>query len=330
MSILMIGTQRSGSNLLRLMLDQIPTIFAPHPPHILQRMMPLLPSYGDLNQKREFALLVDDVCRLVEMNPVEWDGVYLSRKEVISRCQENSLIAVFAAIYDIATETWGKQTWCCKSLANVHYLWEINEYIRDAKYLYLYRDGRDVAVSFKKAVVGEKHFYHIAKQWRSAQLAAIRMRELLPEDKFFSISYEALTSNTEASLKQICHFLAVEYTPEMLNFHQSKEALKTSSSSSLWQNVTKPLMTQNTQKFLTEASEEEVHIFECIAGDALEALGYDLVTSPFNKESIARFDQENQRLKAEVRKNMDSEDLKRRERQGRILQEINNRNLAIA
>lgn len=35
MPIFMIGTQRSGSNLLRLMLYQLPCIAAPHSPHIL-------------------------------------------------------------------------------------------------------------------------------------------------------------------------------------------------------------------------------------------------------------------------------------------------------
>ncbi len=34
MPIFMIGTQRSGSNLLRLMLNQLPEIAAPHPPSL--------------------------------------------------------------------------------------------------------------------------------------------------------------------------------------------------------------------------------------------------------------------------------------------------------
>ena len=50
----MIGTQRSGSNLLRVMLDGIEQIVAPHPPHILQRFLPLLPKYGDLADRSNF------------------------------------------------------------------------------------------------------------------------------------------------------------------------------------------------------------------------------------------------------------------------------------
>ncbi|MEM1251130.1 MAG: sulfotransferase [Cyanobacteria bacterium P01_H01_bin.21] len=327
----MIGTQRSGSNLMRLMLNQIPTIEAPHPPHILQRLMPLMSSYKDLSDASTFAQLVDDVCQLIELNPVPWEGVVLDRQDIAGRCTQNSLVAVFSAVYDVLAETRGAQTWCCKSLSNVHYVPEIDEYLPKAKYLYLYRDGRDVAVSFKKAVVGQKHFYHIAQDWAKAQRAALKMRQKFDESQFFSISYESLTGSPEESLKALCKFLEVEYSPSMMSFHESSEAKNTASSSSLWNNVTKPIMNQNTKKFLKQASEEEVRIFELVAGDVLDALGYERTqtssgdVADFSAEEIAQFDAENQRLKAERKETMDAEDRARRERQAALLQAIKDR-----
>ena len=82
MRTFMIGTQRSGSNLFRVMLNQLPEVASPHPPHILTRLMPLVPTYGDLSDPNTFALLIDDACRLVELNPVEWEGVHLDRAEI--------------------------------------------------------------------------------------------------------------------------------------------------------------------------------------------------------------------------------------------------------
>src|SRR5262245_38028387 len=114
MGIFMIGTQRSGSNLLRLMLNESPEIAAPHPPHILQRMMPLVKHYGDLDKPDAFSLLVDDVCRLVELNPVPWEGVTLDRRDVAARCRNHNLVAVSGAVYDVMAESWGAKTWCCK------------------------------------------------------------------------------------------------------------------------------------------------------------------------------------------------------------------------
>lgn len=335
MPVLMIGTQRSGSNLLRLMLNQIEQLAAPHPPHILQRLMPLQGYYGELSSDETFTKLVDDVCRLVELNPVVWEGVTLDRQDVASRCRVHSLVAVFNAVYDILAGTWGADTWICKSLANVNYLDEIEDYIEGAKYLYLYRDGRDVACSFRKAVVGEKHFYHIGQAWAKAQQKALDMRNKVGSDRFCSVSYEQLTSDTEATLKRLCEFLGYEYTPAMMEFNQSAEANRTAQSSSLWGNVTQGLMTNNTRKFLKKASPEDVRIFEAVAGKQLQALGYEFTqlkpneTVEFTEAEVAAFSAENERLKAERKAAMDVEDRERRERQASLLSEIESRQPAM-
>jgi len=328
MPIFMIGIQRSGSNLLRLMLNELPEIAAPHPPHILQRMMPLVPRYGDLDRKEAFSLLVDDVCRLVESNPVPWEGVVLHRENVAARCRKPNLVAVFGAVYDVMAEAWGAKTWCCKSLANIYYLPEIKDYFTDAKYIYLYRDGRDVATSFSKAVVGEKHFYHIAREWNEAQQLALNFRKEVPAKRFFNLSYEDLTTETEKAVRALCGFLGVGYKPSMLEFYKSGEAKRAASASNLWENVTHPVMKQNSCKFLKEAREEDIRIFESVAGGSMDRLGYERLFAKkgeeleFGPDDIRRFDMENKRLKDEVRKRVDPADLERRSRQESVIKEI--------
>lgn len=325
--IFMIGTQRSGSNLLRLMLNQLPEIASPHPPHILSRMMPLLPRYGDLAQPSAFARLVDDVCRLVELNPVPWEGVTLDRADVAARCRAPNLVAVFGAVYDVMAETNGAQTWCCKSLQNVFYAGDIEAYYPDARYVYLYRDGRDVAVSFRKAVVGEKHFYHIAKEWHETQQIALALRGRIPRQRFFSVSYEQLTGAAEKTAHDLCAFLDLPYRDAMLDFHRSEEAKRAAASSNLWGNVSNPLMTNNTRKFLKEASEADIRVFEAVAGDSLEQLGYERVFKQdrllrLSPDEIRGFDAENKRLKDETKQKVDPADLERRNRQEQLLKEI--------
>jgi hypothetical protein len=326
--ILMIGTQRSGSNLLRLMLNQLSEIASPHPPHILQRMFPLLDHYGDLSQPANFEQLVDDVCKLVELNPVPWEGVTLDRADVLRRCREPSLVAVFGAVYDICGEAQGANMWCCKSLANVNYGPEMEDYFDQAKYIYLFRDGRDVAVSFSKAVVGEKHYYHIAKEWSAAQEKALALRESVPHERFFMLSYEDLTTDTEASARRLCDFLETDYTDAMLEFHRAEEAKRAADASTLWSNVTQPVMKHNSQKFLREATPEQITAFENVAGHVLDALGYErfYVKSgeerSYTPEEIAAFDAENARLKQAMRDTMDQDDLERRDRQANLLKQI--------
>lgn len=333
MPILMIGTQRSGSNLLRLMLNQLPEVAAPHPPHILQRLMPMVVGYGDLERDANFARLVDDVCQLVELNPVPWEGVTLDRADVARRCRARSLVAVFGAVYDVLAEAWQKSTWCCKSLANINYLEDIENYFgNDARYIYLFRDGRDVALSFRKAVVGEKHFYHIAREWGSTQRLALKMRERIDPKRFFNVRYEDLTADPEPTMKGMCKFLGYRYTSSMLDFHRTEEAKKAAGSSELWGNVVNPVMANNSRKFLREASAEDVRIFELEAGDVLDALGYPRFYTEagekgrFSEAEVRQFDVENKRLKDEVMSKVDPEDLKRRDRQAGLIQQIKQRN----
>lgn len=331
MAIFMIGTRRSGSNLLRLMLNQLPGVVAPHPPHVMLRMMPLAPNYGDLNRRENFAQLVDDVCRLIEVNPVPWEGIRFDRADIARRCRARSVVAVFGAVYDAYTEARGARTWVCKSLENLFYLPEIESYFVNGKYIYLYRDGRDVAVSFRKVVVGEKHIYHVAREWANSQRLALKQRAITPPDRFASISYEELTGNADGTIERLCNFLGVPYEPAMLEFYKSEEAKRTANSSNVWGNVSKPLMTGNTRKFLREASEEDIRIFESVAGDMLDALGYERVyvqrgqERKFTEAELRHFEDENLRLKEQIAKSTDADDMKRRDRQAALLNEISQR-----
>jgi hypothetical protein len=331
MNIFMIGTQRSGSNLLRLMLNELPRIAAPHPPHILQRLMPLVSNYGDLEQRDSFAQLVDDVCRLVELNPVPWEGVTLNRLDIQLRCRRHTLMAVYEAVYDAMARAWEARSWCCKSMANIQYLPQIEAHFRSPRYIYLYRDGRDVACSFRKAVVGEKHFYHIAREWAAAQQLALGMRERIGPSRFISISYESLTSEPELTMRLLCKFLGVRFNQKMLEFYMSDEARRAAESSDLWGNVARPIMADNTRKFLRDASQEDIRIFESVAGDVLSALGYECMyvtegaKTAFSEEQIRHFGTENRRLKDEVLQRASADDLKRRDRQATLIQEIHDR-----
>lgn len=222
-AIFMVGEQRSGSNLLRLILNESSSIAAPHPPHILQRFMPLLPVYGSLNKQKSFKRLIDDVCRLVELNPVPWDKVKLDRKEILNRCKEKSLIAVYGAVMDIYAEAHNAKAWMCKSMQNIQWAEDINRYFDKPKYIYLYRDPRDVTLSFTKAVIGEKHPYFIAKQWNDLQKLCIAQLIENGENTVFPISYENLLEDPETIVKELCKFLNIKFSKKCWIFTLQKK-----------------------------------------------------------------------------------------------------------
>lgn len=330
-AIFMVGEQRSGSNLLRVMLGQADEIAAPHPPHILQRMAPLMPLYGDLDDVETFRMLVDDVCKLVEMNPVAWENITtFDRDEVIQRCHENSLVAVYGAVMDCYAAANGKSKWLCKSMTNIKYAKDLDAYFGDPKYIYLYRDGRDVTLSFTKAVIGDKHPYCIAQKWAELQRLCLSEQAHAPK-QVFGVCYEELTADPEAVLRRLCHFLGVNYKDSMLSGHTSEEANRTAQSSSLWENLTRPIMRNNSKKFLKALSEADIRIIESLAGDCLDALGYERIYVQrgeellFAADEVAAFQKINHELMQQREESSDPEDLLRRQRQQQVLDAIKRR-----
>lgn len=327
-AVFIVGEQRSGSNLLRLILDQSSELVAPHPPHILQRLMPLIHLYGDLDDEHAFSHLVDDVCRLVETNPVPWDGVTLDRDDVRARCQCNSLVAVYGAVLEIYTETHNARGWVCKSMQNIRWAKQLDDYFHNPKYVYLYRDPRDVALSFTKAVIGEKHPYFIASQWAELQRICLDERDRIGEERFFAVCYEELTSQPREVIADLCDFLCIEFNENMLCFHQSREAIRTAIASQLWRNLDQPINGCNSKKFLKEMSEHDISIVESLTGDIMDCLGYPRhhvrtgAERRYTPKMIRRFKELNERRKRETTARTEAEDLERRRLQAQVLEEI--------
>ncbi|QDO95176.1 sulfotransferase [Formosa sediminum] len=328
-AIQIIGTQRSGSNLLRVMLNQIEAIDAPHPPHILQRFYPLLATYGNLNIELNFLKLIDDVCKLIEFNPVPWQGFTLDRKAIRKQCETNTLLEVFKVIYNLKATHAKANYWCCKSMANINYIDVLEASNIKPIYIHLYRDGRDVALSFKNAIVGPKHTYHLAKKWKTEQELCLKLKHSVAPNRFFSLCYEDLITKPKVVLQELCTFLNIPFNTAMLNYYQSEESLKTAASGKMWKNVSQPILTHNCNKFLTEMKSPDILLFESIAGTTLSQLNYSLYTDGFYKliteDDIEAFHQENEILKQTVLSMANTRDISRKQPQLQLLKEIQNR-----
>jgi hypothetical protein len=326
----MIGTQRSGSNLLRLMLNQLDGVSAPHPPHILERFFPLLDAYKELSIPDNFYQLVTDVCKLIEFNPVPWSGVNLEVSEIVSRCKKPLLTEVFRVIYEMRAESENAGIWICKSLVNIRFADQLEENGVNPLYIHLFRDGRDVALSFKKAIVGEKHIYHIAKQWKEEQEASLMLADKIGKNRVLKVRYEDLLHDPENELQKICVFIGADYNPVALDYYHSEESHKTAHSGVMWENVEKPVIADNYNKFKRELSPEDILIFEQVAGDTLEKLGYSCTFQQisdhvFTSEEIQSFSEINKKLKQEARLKSKPEDLEKRKNLEMHLQSIQDR-----
>jgi hypothetical protein len=326
--ILIIGTQRSGSNLLRLMLNQFNEIEAPHPPHILQTFYPLLPLYGNLSNTENFMQLATDVVEFIEVNPVPWHGFDFSTGELLEECRVNTLVEVFKQAYALKAARAKASFWCCKSMANVYYLDKIEAEMQPV-YIHLVRDLRDVAASFKNAVVGEKHVYHIAKLWKQEQQLALENTKLRAAERSFVIKYEQMIANPKETLTPLLNHINIDWNDKVLEFYQSSEAVNTASSGDMWRNVAKPVVKDNTRKYMKHLTEDDIFIIEAVAGDVMKELCYELHNNinpghTFSAEEIEGFTSENIRLKKEAQLKFDK-DAHMRDKQNALIAAIKHR-----
>lgn len=228
----MIGSQRSGSNWLRTMLDEREDLASPHPPHIMRDIMPILDKFGDLDDLERLRVLIDHVCTFVERNQVTWDTIHghpikFSRKaaesfvmEKLSLLREKAaddegtlpkgmhLLAVFDFIYSEYTNAHDKRFWMCKSMGMSKYHSLLLKYYGEhrLRYIYLVRDPRDVAMSFMKTPVGDCHFYPILKKWCGLQDAVLPILDSHPQ-LLFKVHYEELLADKKAAVGKIYEFI---------------------------------------------------------------------------------------------------------------------------
>jgi hypothetical protein len=311
------------------MLNQIPEISAPHPPHILKTFFPIITQYGDLGDDSNFRLLVNDICEWVNKNPVPWEGILFDSERVFAACSKRNLVEVFRRMYEMKAMQEGAQFWCCKSMESVYYTAEIEEADVHPHYIYIYRDGRDVALSFLKAIVGPKHVYHLAKKWKLEQELSLKLKDRIPAERFIEVKYEELLAHPRIVLRGICDKLNVRYDESMMDYFHSRESLNTAASGQMWKNVARPILSNNHHKYLSELTQIQISIFEGIAHEMLTKLGYPLLTDvskfTISEADVERYSEENAKGIAKALLQADPIDILKREPQESLLKKIEGR-----
>lgn len=305
--IFIIGTERSGSNLLRLVLNAHPAITVPHPPHIMAYFAPLEKHYGDLAKADNFSRLTDDVITHVQRHIYPWPTP-LDKPWLLRSAQPQDLFGLFTAIYEQHLASAGKRRWGCKSTFMIHYVDRILGSYPDARLIWLVRDPRDVALSSRESVFNPFHPYYVARLWTSQQRLGLALESKLTSANLMRVYYEDLISNAEDIVKQICNFAGEDFNPAMLRFFETEEARVSAHLARDWRQTTMPILTGNAHKYIHSMHADEIAIVESEAGEIMNRLGYRLVsTSRAVQKSSAvqrlryRFVNEWLRLKVEYR-----------------------------
>jgi len=281
--VFIIGTERSGSNLLRLILNAHSRIAIPHPPHIMRYLAHLQDRYGDLSDDASMRTLVADILTLIAAHIFPWE-LELDADALVAQAPQRSTFGAVAAIYEHVRRSEGKARWGNKSTFMVHYTAEVRSVYPDARFILLVRDPRDVAVSARKSVFSPCHPVLSAQLWAEQQAVGLSLLDSLPAPAIHLLRYEDLLDDPSGIVSGLCRFLGEEFEPTMLQFFKGREAKKSATLSESWGNTGKPVLSGNAGKFHQELSEADTLAVEALCRTPMAALGYEPTRSPQDLE----------------------------------------------
>lgn len=271
--LLILGVRRSGTTLLRVMLDRHSQLAVPDESYFV-------PQLADRHLRRvDPDAFIDDLRRLGTL--AEWD---VPLDKVRARLRTGMPIgAATGTVYAVYAEEHGKERWGDKTPMYMQNLRLLERLFPDALFIHLVRDGRDAAMSFlslPKGLVTETWMHPrdpagFACQWRTEVAAARRLGRRVGGDRYLEVRYEDLVSDVEPVLRRICDFAQLPYERQMIDYAGNVDV----SSKPHQQSLKRP-PTPGLRDWRAQMSVEDVGAFEQVAGDLLQELGYEANEDP--------------------------------------------------
>jgi hypothetical protein len=250
--IFILGAPRSGTTYLASLLEKTP-YGAPFETHFITKYFKRLKQYGSLQDMANLERLLKDI--LSERAVMQW-GLSVSASDVEAALAGN---VTYAGLVDYlcqsAADKKGYQSWGDKT---PHYLGDLDilvELFPRSQFIFIVRDGRDVALSLLKKPWGPNNIYSCANYWVELHRSMSLVNRLVDTGNCFSLSYENLLDNHVAMVEQVYSFLGVDIN--------SLESLPSP-------------MKDNSGKWREAFSPRQLRIFNSLAADTLEYFGYEV------------------------------------------------------
>jgi hypothetical protein len=130
-----------------------------------------------------------------------------------------------------------------------------------ARFIHIVRDGRDVCASWMKlGWLGNA--YEGGLRWANAMEDWVRLRERLRPERRIELRFEELILRPERELARLCSFIGTPYSESMLHYHDDT--------------TYGPVDPAQASKWRTQLGVRDVRLFETVAADRLLENGYAL------------------------------------------------------
>jgi len=280
-----VGATRSGTTLLRLMLDAHPDVAIPSETHFIPELIAAREKHGASAEQMLELLTSHRRWGDFTLEPEELAAAWADVDPLTGPDAVRAFFALYARKQDNPGARWGDKT-----PGYIKNMREIQTYLPEARFVHLIRDGRDVALSVLKQDWGPQTVEAAAEKWRSRVL---RGRAQQPYLGFYmEVKFEDLVLHTERELRRICEFIDLDFDPAMLGYHETAAQRLQEKARALprahgeAQSAEKRLMSHaktfeppNPELIGTwraRMSDPDRAAYEALAGDLLAELGYEV------------------------------------------------------
>ena len=267
--IFIVGCPRSGTTLLRNLLRSHPRLTFPSESHFI----PLFyHAYGHPRTERDAVELAE---RMLGLQWVRQWNVSLTPQEF---APDRTFQTVIGRLFEAWARKEDKPRWGDKTPHYVEDLPVLARLFPAGRIVHIIRDGRDVALSWLRAGFEPRNLYTAATLWKRYASAGRRDGAQLPSTTYLEVRYEALVNQPDATMRTVCAFIGESYTQAVLHPSPIRGILRPKIIGGGVPEAASKLdsIAPSAVDWTVDMPPADRLLFETIAGDLLEILGYEV------------------------------------------------------
>lgn len=265
--IFVVGSPRSGTSLLRVILNRHPAISLCDETHFFYYVYTRRRAFGDLSDEDNRRRLIERYLAIHRIQRIGMDVPALSDELMRHGTSYATFFSTILKFYAVAK---GKRRHGEKTPHHALYTQTLCDWYPHCKVIHLIRDPRDVVGSLLRMPWANNSVTANARSWllytRSAE-------QISQSSNYCLVRYEDLVQNPEVELKRICTFIDEAYHPAMLD-SDSNEGKQEVASEWWFQRAKRPVTNDRVGKWREQLTPEQIALIEWIVAPVMRQFGY--------------------------------------------------------
>lgn len=266
--IFIVGMPRSGTKLIREILNNNENIFLPQAETIF--IPYLVNKYGfipDFLSEKNRARVIDDLSKSSYCYNMAITKSQLYKDSFLEVLKSNCWAIIFRYILnDLVNNNKNKVLFGDKTPIYINHLKLLSKIYSKAKILHIIRDPRDQALSSRN--IWKKTLSRNAQNWRDS-IVKCRMSVKKYKINYLEIKYEDLINSPELIMQRVCNYIGCSYNKSMLIFKKPIENFGDAKDLYINKN--------NSNKFLIHLTDRQIKMIEQLTLDVMNSLDYKTV-----------------------------------------------------